>query len=111
MKNLFTILFISLFIFSCGEKNNNIIEKKKYYENGQVKDIKYYKNESKRFFKRIVYYENGQIKKEGNYKKGIPHGKVVEFYKNGQLEIEKNYDNGKNIDPIWTQYYKNTFLK
>ena len=45
MKNLFYILFVFLFIFSCS-KNNKVLDGTitSYYENNTIKEIKTYVN-------------------------------------------------------------------
>jgi len=40
------------------------------------------------------YYENGQIKLERNYKNGKLDGKVTEWHWNGQKKAEFNYKDG-----------------
>ena len=51
----------------------------------------------------IEYYENGQIKSEKNYKDGKKHGKQASWYENGQLSYDEqnnlHYDqDGNEID-------------
>ena len=81
MKNLFKILFLSLFMFSCGD--NLIEEVKERYDNGKLKFVEYYKkvDDNQELVKIRKYYENGQIKLEENYKDGQLHGKSKEWNK------------------------------
>ena len=65
-----------------------------YYENGNLKTDRYFKNDELDG-KSIDFYENGQIEKEENYKDGLKNGKQIEYYSNGNKRYEYNYKNDK----------------
>ena len=67
-----------------------------FYENGQPKSIKTYKesNDKYELVKSISLYENGQKEKENTYKNGKPNGKWTEWYNTGQKKIEVAYKGG-----------------
>ena len=76
MKNLYKILILFLSFSFC---ENRIL----YYENGQIKEEKNYKD-GKKDGKWIWYYKNGRIKFENNYKDGELNGKMTSYFENGQ---------------------------
>ncbi|MDB4710743.1 tetratricopeptide repeat protein, partial [Flavobacteriales bacterium] len=49
------------------------------------------------------WYENGQFKLERNYKNGELHGPYKEWHENGQLKLERNYKNGEQngVFKLW----------
>lgn len=49
------------------------------------------------------YYENGQLKIKKEYKDEKLNGKYEEYYENGQLEIEKEYNQDK-LDGVYRVY-------
>ena len=118
MKNLFYILFISLFIFSCSDKNKVVDgEVTSYYENNTIKEIRTYVNGKVEVFKTfdesgnlqiesinidslnskiMTYYKNGNIQTLTYYKRlntKVPRqestiGEYILFYKNGNIYLE-----------------------
>ena len=94
MKKLFPILFISLFVFSCGVNNGP-------YQ---------------------IYYESGKIKQTGNYKNGKLHGLLTVTMSDNSDEqsdetdytLVANYQNGVLSGEYeeyekyqWTRGYRN----
>ena len=45
----------------------------------------------------VVYYDNGQKKSERYYKNGKPDGLNTAWYENGQKELESHYKDGKRV--------------
>ena len=70
MKNLFKILILTLFTFSCGD--NLVEEVKERYDDGKFKVVEYYKKvgDNQELVRKREYYENGQIEEEVKYKDG-----------------------------------------
>ena len=98
MKNLFKILFLSLFMFSCGD--NLVEEVKERYDNGKLKVVEYYKKvgDNQELVRKIEYYENGQIKGEENYYHQKRDGKWVRYDEEGNISYERCYEMGKRVD-------------
>ena len=109
-KKIFPIIFVSLFIFSCGD--NLIEEVKERYDDGKLKTVNYYKKvgDNQELVRKRDYQENGKIKYEENFKDGKRDGKYTKYYENGQIEWERNFKDGK-IDGKWTLYYENGLIK
>jgi len=60
-------------------------EEKEYFENGQVKIIRNFKNdELDGDFKEFDF--NGQLIKSSTFKKGRINGKYISYYDNGNVE-------------------------
>ena len=106
MKNLFKILFLSLFMFSCGE--NLVEEVRERYDDGKLKLVEYYKKvgDNQQLVKRINYYENGNISQETNHKDGYLDGRYVIYYENGNIEREGMLKGGEEYGE-WKYYYEN----
>ena len=104
MKKIFSILFISLFIFSCGD--NLVEEVKERYDDGKFKVVEYYKKvgDNQELVKVSHYYKNGQIRQESNYKDGKYDGEQIWYHDNGQIKREGNYKDGKKEGKL--TYYK-----
>ena len=94
MKYIYIIPILILFVISCSVKDGPIIE---YYEDGQIKEEKHYKD-GKKDGKWIWYYENGLQEKEGNFKDGKEDGKWTWYYENGEIKKEENYKDGELIE-------------
>jgi antitoxin component YwqK of YwqJK toxin-antitoxin module len=62
-------------------------------ENGQKKEVAYYKNGEIVAGTEYAYHENGQISAEVNLKDGKRHGKWTSWHENGQLKWEATYKN------------------
>ena len=77
-----------------------------FYENGQPKSIKTYKesNDKYELVKSISLYENGQKEKENTYKNGKPNGKWAEWHSNGEKSKEGTYKDGVK-NGKWTEWY------
>ena len=58
-------------------------------------DLYIYKNN--KIIKRIWYYNNGNKGYEQNFKNGKQNGKEYSWYSDGELSYENNYKNGKEI--------------
>ena len=98
-----TLLFITLFITGvCFAQKYEGME---FYDNGEPKYIKTYK-ESKgklELVKLVSWHRNGQKEAEGTFKDGKLDGKHTSWHENGQKRYEGNYKDGKE-DGLWTYY-------
>ena len=81
---------LSVSIFKNGLKDNTW---KKFYKNGNIKEIRKYR-EGKKIGRYIGYYETGNIKFEENFKNNLNHGKLFIWSNEGKLVRESNYKNG-----------------
>lgn len=94
----------------------------KYYENGNICSIRYYKNGLLHGFCH-EYYENGNIQstryfqnnvQERSYisyhENGAIHGSSKLYYDDGQLKEDYNYTNGKLVKS-YTSFDRNTKIK
>ena len=82
---------------------------KSYYENGQLKEERTYKD-GKQDGSFKTYYDNGQLEIEGTYKDGNQNGPVKLYHENGQLGGEGTLIDGKE-DGLFKWYYENGQLK
>ena len=76
-----------------------------WYRNGQNKYITNFKD-GKRVGKWTWWHNNGQIGQEGNFKDGKAGGKWTWWYENGQKQEESNYKDGK-LDGMSTGWKEN----
>lgn len=100
------LCFISLF-FSCINKrdselsevkvvfSDDMITKKWYHDNGDLKKIQDYTLDSIRHGRFLLYHENGQLSDSGYYDNGIVSGDYFLYYKNGKRESKRKYINGQ----------------
>ena len=89
MKKLFYILFISLFIFSCSDKNKVVDGKvTSYYENNTIKEIKTYVDGKVEDFK--TFDELGNLKMESINIDSL-NSKIMTYYKNGNVKTLTYY--------------------
>ena len=88
MKNLFSILFISIIFSSCSEER--ILIDEVIYKN----HILYYHGEQ---FTGIVFdvFNDDQLKYEIKYQDGKKNGLSVRYFNNGDVEYKFNYKDGK----------------
>ena len=88
------------------DKQGTLKEEKLYYENGQLKSIKQWKN---RFHhSRWIYWsEDGKITSEVNFFEGENDGPQREYWNNGQLKLERIWkpNGGLGADIIISQKY------
>lgn len=89
MKKLLFILLLTIPFIGFGQEG--LV--KGYYENGQLRYEKNYKDGKLNGLTKI-YLENGQLNLEGNYKDGKMNGYQKKWYENGQLKHEYNYKGG-----------------
>jgi len=98
-----TLLFITLFITGvCFAQKYEGME---FYDNGEPKYIKTYK-ESKgklELVKLVSWHRNGQKEAEGTFKDGKLDGKHTSWYENGQKLLKGTFKDGKE-DGLWTYY-------
>ena len=120
MKNLLSILLVSIILMGCSEKRllkDDLEDIKGDYFSEEIAITKYDRDELTIYrFKKIgnklirskyeLYYNNGQQKVERNYKDGekvdvpsnwleMKDGLYKDWYENGQLASEGNYKDGK----------------
>jgi len=77
-------------------KNNEIIKKIWYWDNGNKGYEWNYKN-GKENGKQYGWYESGKLWHELNFKNGKKDGKQYGWLSNGKLNYEDNYKNGIEI--------------
>ena len=88
MKN-FILLFISLFIFSCSDKNKVVDGKvTSYYENNTIKEIKTYVDGKVEDFK--TFDELGNLEMESINIDSL-NSKIMTYYKNGNVKTLTHY--------------------
>ena len=68
--------------------------KKSYFKNGQIKEVKLYKNGLQNG-PYMVYFINGVRRISANYKNGKWNGLDEKWDNNGKLIVCKSYSNGK----------------
>ena len=98
-----TLLIITLFITGvCFAQKYEGME---FYDNGQPKSIKTYKESNDKFelIKSISVYENGQKSSEKTYMNGLRNGKWTYWYENGEKWKEGPFKDGKE-DGLWTYW-------
>ena len=69
---------------------------KGWYPQGNLKQIKHYKNGVKHG-ETIRYYDNGQVLDEFNFKNGLRHGTLTTYFHNGKIMKQSLWKNGKLI--------------
>jgi antitoxin component YwqK of YwqJK toxin-antitoxin module len=82
-----------------------------YYENGQIKKEKFYRN-GKRDSTLSFFHPNGQLQSSMRYKEGlfIPENPYYEYHANGQIAgVGDRKDSRK--EGKWTYYYENGVKK
>ena len=55
------------------------------------------------------YYENGQLEAEGSFKNNNQDGLWKIYYENGQLKAEGNFNNDEKVG-LWKGYYENGYI-
>jgi len=102
MKRLWVIL---LFITSAfGQEREEIIEK---WVNGVVKTKHYFKGEGfdEELIGKKTYYKNGDIRWKCKYKNSKRHGEYSFYLEGNELLLKGNYKNGDDYDGEWYAYY------
>ena len=101
MKNLLTILFISLFIFSCSIQDGEFIE---YYDNDKVRVTGTYEN-GKKVDSWSYYSEDGVLLKTESYYSNNNYIKSkVSTNQIGEIHTITKYKNGKKAK--WVKYHE-----
>ena len=80
---------------------------KKWYKNGNTKEVCYYSNGKKNGLSKL-WFTNGQISHQSYYKNGLKHGLSKKWYNNGQLKYESVYKNDKleGLNKVWDEIGK-----
>jgi antitoxin component YwqK of YwqJK toxin-antitoxin module len=68
-----------------------------YYDNGQLRDSTYYK-ENKKLGLSKSWFENGNLESEGSYNEDMEEGIWTWYNSNGNLATEEEYKEGKVTD-------------
>ena len=87
------ILLSVLTLFACSIEDG---EHKKFYKNGQLREIGNYIN-GKKEGEWKVYYENGQLSGIGKFVNDKIEGEWKEYDKNGQLKEITYWSNGEKL--------------
>ncbi|WP_040560083.1 hypothetical protein U8527_20470 [Kordia algicida OT-1] len=98
MKNLFLIICFSVTFSVSGQKEYE----KTYYDNGQMKEEGWVKNDVKTKYWKF-YYPNGALKKEGRFKNGKPTKYWYFYRENKTKKSEGHYVNG--VKSKWWLFY------
>jgi antitoxin component YwqK of YwqJK toxin-antitoxin module len=80
-----------------------------YHRNGQIKEIRYFKN-GQQYGEWKLYYKNGQLQTIGKFKDGKQYGEWKRYYKNGQLQTVEKFKDGK-LNGKQKSYHKNGQLQ
>ena len=80
-----------------------------WYENGQLKSERNYKEGKENGFQK-QWYESGQLQSEASFKDGSLDGLKKYWYKSGQLLYEENYKEGKQ-EGLSKNWYENGQLR
>ena len=78
-----------------------------WHENGKLRLIQEYTDDSRRTGLWIYYHDNGQIQSQLHYVDNQLNGKSEKYAPNGQLLASETYQNGIIIDSVSTHYYAN----
>lgn len=81
---------------------------KKYYENGNPKEYRFYTSDST--FVDYIYYESGVLNSEAPYENRDIHGKSIVYYPSGLKKYVTTYKHRK-IDGDFEAYYENGNIK
>ncbi len=103
MKNLLSILLVSIILMGCSE--NRVLVEELTNKGGLL----YYEGD---LYDGVGFnvYPDGQLAWEGNFKDGKQDGLHRLWYKNGQLKFEGNFKDGKK-DGLWRWWSEDGQLK
>ena len=103
-----TLLIITALMLVVGFSNAQTHKGMEFYESGEPKSIKTYKELNDKFelVKSISLYENGQKEYERTYKDGKHDGLWTNWYENGQKKEERTFKDGE-LDGLYTEWHKN----
>lgn len=76
-----------------------------YYENGNLKELSNWEDNS-RVGSFISYFENGKVEAKGNYNNGTRNGHWEFFYNNGQPRLKCSFTNGEESGN-WLEFFDN----
>ena len=112
---------------------NKLEPQKIYYENGELKEIWHYEDDTEngtflKYYRNgnlyskgqvlngeyngliIYYYENGSLESEWEFENGFAHGKYIAYHKNGNIKIEATRQNG-TYHGVMTHYSEEGMLE
>ena len=94
MKNILSILLISVLFIGCSENRVDVYELTN--KGSKLFPLMYYQG---KLFNGIGLdlHPNGQLSREGKYKDGKVEGLFKYFFENGRLMIESNWKDGELI--------------
>ena len=78
-----------------SEAENNIKTKKWYYDNGKLKKVQQYKNDTIESGTYLFYYPNGQLEDSAQIIDGKLHGERFGYFENGQLSYRTFFKAGR----------------
>ena len=82
------------FMNSHDSQNQDLTERKYWYENGQLWEQEFYRN-GKREGECKIWYESGQLRIQSFWRDGKREGECKEWYENGHLGVQLFYRDGK----------------
>lgn len=98
MKNKFLIIFLTCSFLGFSQK----IYKKKYHDNGNLKQEGWLKDNIKQGYWKF-YHTNGQIEQKGHYENGLKHKYWYFYHENSFKHKEGHYNNGTQSK--WWAFY------
>ena len=103
MKNILSVLIVSLLLVGCSE--NRVLIDDLTNKGTEDSPIMYIKEE---LFNGIGFdiYSDGQLKLETNFKNGVFDGPHKVWYEDGELQCKGNYKEGKK-DGLWKEKAEN----
>jgi len=113
---VYLVLLLLIIISGCQPREKKesdsklIIQKVDYYDNGQVKRVQEFYNDTIRYGIYKEYYDNGIIMYEVLYIDGKREGVLNKYYRSGELLNKYNYENGID-EGRYLEYYKSGILK
>ena len=100
IKLLIGIILLS-FLFGCSNEEDSIVQIRKwYYDDGNLKKVQEFINDTTEQGVYLFYYPNGVLKDSAQIINNKFEGKRHQYYKSGNLQTETTYFNNKYRDAI-----------
>lgn len=92
MKKLILIVGFIGFTSLFAQENNQVVQKKSYYDTGEIKTDKFEMSNGE--VKMIWYYKNGNVRETGFFRNGTKHGLWTQYNENGLKTAQAYYEKG-----------------